>query len=351
MTDVFISYKREEREHARKLAQALESRGFSVWWDAEILPGERYRAVTLQILQECHCAIVVWSPQAVASNWVLDEAQRGLDRGVLLPVIVEPIQHYPLGFGQVHAHNLVGWEGGADEPMFQPVLAAVERMAGKRQAGAPKPESPEVEVAFWRGVQDSRNARDFEAYLARYKDGMFADLARERIAALKPAEPYRKQAFADPKPAPVRAAPLPPYTVWELGFIAVCAVICAVLSWLIVNLVFGYGYYFPDIAALFDPTKFRNVYLFAPVLTAIAWGWDRAVAWLGAKEDQPFQLAARFLAPALLIVAMVIMFNSGQALDDREAHWLLWFAGVWTAATYARQATAWLRSKAAAARS
>src|SRR5262249_54443512 len=121
MTDVFISYKREEREKARLLAEALGQEGFSVWWDAEILPGEQYRAVTLEILQSCRAALVIWSQRSVSSGWVLDEAQRAMERGVLIPVMFERLDHYPLGFGQLHAHDLVGWKGDADAAPFQPV--------------------------------------------------------------------------------------------------------------------------------------------------------------------------------------------------------------------------------------
>ena len=42
MSDVFISYKREERPTALKLATALERVGWSVWWDLELVGGERF---------------------------------------------------------------------------------------------------------------------------------------------------------------------------------------------------------------------------------------------------------------------------------------------------------------------
>ena len=35
MADIFISYKREERARIVPLAQALESLGYTVWWDLE----------------------------------------------------------------------------------------------------------------------------------------------------------------------------------------------------------------------------------------------------------------------------------------------------------------------------
>ena len=112
-----------------------------------------------------------------------------LDRGVLVPVHLEPISGYPLGFGQLQAHNLIGWDGGADDQKFRPVLAAIGRLAGPSLSLA-KPsrsaQQAEAEIAFWRGVQDSRDRADLETYLERYADGLFADLARRRLAALAP---------------------------------------------------------------------------------------------------------------------------------------------------------------------
>jgi len=42
MADIFISYKREDRDRVEPFAQALEHEGFSVWWDPELLIGHSY---------------------------------------------------------------------------------------------------------------------------------------------------------------------------------------------------------------------------------------------------------------------------------------------------------------------
>ena len=39
MVDVFISYKKERRAHAERLAQILEAHGYEVWWDYELAVG------------------------------------------------------------------------------------------------------------------------------------------------------------------------------------------------------------------------------------------------------------------------------------------------------------------------
>ncbi|HEY4249937.1 MAG TPA: caspase family protein [Roseomonas sp.] len=51
----------------------------------------------------------------------------------------------------------------------------------------PPPAAPgpaESELLFWESVRGSRRAADFQAYLNRFPQGVFADLARNRIAAL-----------------------------------------------------------------------------------------------------------------------------------------------------------------------
>jgi hypothetical protein len=49
MADVFVSYKREDRAAAQRLAQALSQLGFDVWWDFELLSGQAYRTVIREI--------------------------------------------------------------------------------------------------------------------------------------------------------------------------------------------------------------------------------------------------------------------------------------------------------------
>ena len=42
------------------------------------------------------------------------------------------------------------------------------------------------EVVFWKSIEDSDDRSDFEAYLANFPNGIFADLARNRLARLAP---------------------------------------------------------------------------------------------------------------------------------------------------------------------
>ena len=40
MSDVFVSYKAEDRPRVEPLVEALESEGLSVWWDARVSGGD-----------------------------------------------------------------------------------------------------------------------------------------------------------------------------------------------------------------------------------------------------------------------------------------------------------------------
>jgi TIR domain len=73
MSDIFISYKREEQATARKLADALESEGWSVWWDPKLRAGEHFDDMIEKALHEAKCVLVLWSERSVQSRYVRDE--------------------------------------------------------------------------------------------------------------------------------------------------------------------------------------------------------------------------------------------------------------------------------------
>ena len=71
-------------------------------------------------------------------------------------------------------------------------------------APAARPEA-NVEVTFWNSIKDSKNPQLFDAYLKRYPNGAFADIARIdleqfKVAVAKPLapEPGQKVAISDP---------------------------------------------------------------------------------------------------------------------------------------------------------
>ena len=63
------------------------------------------------------------------------------------------------------------------------------RGRGARQSpastGAVAADAGGVEVVFWQSVQNSTNPADFEAYLRRFPNGVFSELAQNRLSALR----------------------------------------------------------------------------------------------------------------------------------------------------------------------
>jgi adenylate cyclase len=74
MLSVFISYARENRAQAASLAEALVQKGFKVWWDRDLVAGERFRETIRVQLEQAQRVIVLWSKASVTSDFVIDEA-------------------------------------------------------------------------------------------------------------------------------------------------------------------------------------------------------------------------------------------------------------------------------------
>jgi uncharacterized caspase-like protein len=87
-------------------------------------------------------------------------------------------------------------------------------------APPPVPAAPAIdprtfELALWQSIQASSDAADFDEYLRQYPEGMFAGVARNRIAALRaPPAPAAATppatAAVPPPPAPVQEAAVQP---------------------------------------------------------------------------------------------------------------------------------------------
>jgi len=125
MADIFISYAREDRDKAIALAKSLKARGLPVWGAWKIPAGEKFRKAISEALERAACVVVLWSSAAINSDWVLDEADEGRSRGILVPVIIEDILP-PLGHRQVQAASFLNWGGEAKSTEFIKLLQDIE---------------------------------------------------------------------------------------------------------------------------------------------------------------------------------------------------------------------------------
>lgn len=129
MADIFLSYAREDHERAKPIIAALEARGWIVFWDRGMLPGPKFRQVLERELNEARCALVLWSNKSVQSEWVHEEAQRALEREVLLAARIDNVRP-PLGFGQRQISDLINWDADPDAADFKALVRAICDLIG-----------------------------------------------------------------------------------------------------------------------------------------------------------------------------------------------------------------------------
>ena len=105
MARIFLSYDRRDADRAAGVVAALERAGHEVWWDRHIKGGRRFETEIEQALDAADAVVVLWSSDAVRSDWVKDEAASGRDRGRLVPATLDGTLP-PLGFRQFQTLDL-----------------------------------------------------------------------------------------------------------------------------------------------------------------------------------------------------------------------------------------------------
>ncbi len=196
MADVFISFKSEEQDRARRVARALEGEGLSVWWAAHLASGQTYPAEIERQLRSAKVVVVLWSPAAVESLWVRAEATLALDRAQLMPAMMEACA-VPLPFNVLHTVDLTEWQGEAGHAGWQGLLRAIVGRVGETKQNKAASETSttrasDLEAIYWSTIKAGQQRSGYESYLVRYPNGRFAAEARLRL------QPWwwRKSAFA-----------------------------------------------------------------------------------------------------------------------------------------------------------
>ena len=124
MTDIFMNYAHEDRGRIAELVSIFEQQGWSVFWDQRIPAGETWRSYIQKALNDTRCVIVAWSQNSVNSPWVTEEADIAKTRGVIIPVLLDPIGPIglPLGFGEIQAADLADWRPGLLSPRLDELV-------------------------------------------------------------------------------------------------------------------------------------------------------------------------------------------------------------------------------------
>jgi TIR domain len=130
MSDVFISYKREDRPRVEALTALLIDLELTAWFDSGIEVGAAWERRIEEEAESALAMIVCWTFAACASPWVMREAEIGRRRGVLIPLMISPCA--PVApFDKLQAADLTRWEGAPDDPELQKVLHRLQQLTGR----------------------------------------------------------------------------------------------------------------------------------------------------------------------------------------------------------------------------
>lgn len=136
MGAIFLSYAREDRSCAERLARTFEGAGHEVWWDRRLDGGEQFSDEIEAALDKAEVVVVAWSKESVKSRWVRDEAAVGGDKGRLVPVSIDGALP-PMGFRQFHTIDLTGWKAAKRDQRTAELLRSVERRLQGREEPSP----------------------------------------------------------------------------------------------------------------------------------------------------------------------------------------------------------------------
>jgi hypothetical protein len=100
---IFISYSSQHRDLTHELAGKLEAHfgPRTVWWDKGLLVGDKFPREIISALDDADAVVVVWTPEAINSDWVYAEAMRAGKK--IVPCLAEVDRKaIPLPFNIYH---------------------------------------------------------------------------------------------------------------------------------------------------------------------------------------------------------------------------------------------------------
>jgi TIR domain len=228
MTDVFISYKKEDAGRVIRIVEGLRAEGLTVWWDHGIRAGSEWDKSIHRELYAARAVVAVWSTSSVQAPWVKEEATVGKTRGLLLPVRIDEVEP-PLGFMMIQAADLVGWRGDRKDPRWAVFLEAVHavlhgeaparldapvRAAPKRSRlamplaiGGALLAAAALAVLFVPGLVASRNPSTVERAAPPAAEAPVTPVATAPTAAVPPPAPAAAPVAPAPPPAPPPISP------------------------------------------------------------------------------------------------------------------------------------------------
>lgn len=226
MTDVFISYKREERARCVAIYNALVDLKLSVWFDAHIEPGTDFDREIEREVRRAKAVLVLWSELAADSDWIRAEARTGRQSERLVAARLDDCLP-PLEFASVQAVDLFGRPDFLSGEGWRQIVARIGRLVGRPGLGDYLRCEQSADAGQWRG------------WIASNAGDPLAGKARERLAALAGSKAEATPLpIADPPETTPAATDVAPDRLGHVGafvrrhrLIALAAIGVALLIW------------------------------------------------------------------------------------------------------------------------
>ena len=197
-TQIFISYTRPDLEHAERLSSALQKEGFSTFFDGHIAPGDSWNERIEAELDGARVVIVLWSTRSRGKQWVRNEARDGMDRGILLPVMIDRCK-VPTELNHLQAVDLCGWIGEPNEREWRRLVEAARNLVTKApKASLSEPKVPSTPAALgdaWQArLQGAQRAGFSDALVDLFESAIRHALATHRAVPIPADQTTRKVA-------------------------------------------------------------------------------------------------------------------------------------------------------------
>jgi adenylate cyclase len=182
MSDIFISYARSTAPQAQAVAEALRGLGYDVWRDDELPAHRSYAEVIEERLQSAKVVVVIWSAEAVRSEWVQSEADTARTDRKLVQLTVDGSK-LPRPFDRIQCADMQGWTGDVEAHGWKKVVASVAELVGGIAAEpAPSPTARKLSICVLPFANMSGDAE--QEY---FSDGISEDIITDlsKVSALE----------------------------------------------------------------------------------------------------------------------------------------------------------------------
>lgn len=182
MADIFVSYATEDRNRIKPLVEALKAEGWSVWWDRNLVAGPSFDEKIEEAIDAARCVVVAWSEHSVKSRWCRTEANEGLERQILVPLLIDDVRP-PLAFRSSQSASLHGWP--QDHGEMDALLSGIRQCLGVSASALAEADSETKSIAVLPFVNMSSDKEQeyFSDGLAEELLNLLAKIPELQVAA------------------------------------------------------------------------------------------------------------------------------------------------------------------------